>query len=478
MSRVEYRGLVVENPCQVLSSSLTPIYDGDGKTLLYQLHRMRVRGVLNPEAISYAQPVLPGQPVVRRAQLPALTERAIRLILQNPRGTFVYSVAGTEVLRSPPPTNPNFPAAAAYPCDATGGPVVTVHDIYPNHGQKSFVVDFSIETTLNDCGRVDRRTRPLLSHVFEESHTIDQDFFCVRHIKGRATFDLGILRSLVPPATADDYRRMLLQPLPQEFHRQHVEVRQNSSGSVIEYQVLDREMALSIVPQGVTRIECFETNGCHTPGPEEIAAYALGAAAGAAALRRSGRLAIVAGVGAAILRGGLLPVSTSTIVARVWGHKNTTRSFLESVALRIIDYAWRGQGFAGAVATLDQNVTYDRVGKFVQAEATHRFGVVSNVLAGGGFVNRWRSFWTLPLHPTHDRTEGPGPGGVTDRILTDRLISAPGVRLGRDLPPNDGGARGTHIAGLVATALQAPCSDTPAPPEPSNGRNLDPNRIV
>ncbi len=258
--------------------------------------------------------------------------------------------------------------------DVNNGPLCSA-DVVENIGDKTFHVEWTVTTWINDApqpGTVTSKgtstvpqypTPPLLANEYEMVHVIDQDFFSVRFVQGRAVFRSDVLQAL--KLFPDQLRYWLGLPTPARFRREQIRVRQLSDGLTTEYSYVDRERVLSFDPNVFTRVEMTVLIDEENLGLESIVRRGAGGAldafqgirAGTASgatgwlsgmvgdllARRIGTVAGIAGFGAAALAG--IPVTNYRAVGRFWGHARQRREFLNRQATSTFNHLLQGYSF-------------------------------------------------------------------------------------------------------------------------------------
>lgn len=496
--------------CEVLDYQREPIWNGN-VDYLYTRHRLRVRGILNPEINPYdftsgipnsqrpsavlasannAVPVI--NPVIGKGRLDAIaasglgglpsttdqprmnrgvfapnTDLAIRHALMQPRRVLVYAVGNAPVLVSP---SINADGAQAQ-TDAANGPLPVVYDVVQISGTKSFLVDFGVETYLNESYLYVSTPSVMLSHRWKATETIDQDYFSTRVIEGHAEFRSD--RLLFLGAVPDDFRVALFHPLPGPgWKRIHVDAFANQDGNSADYVLVDKQLALSIVPAGVTRIESYVTARSSNWGLQSVFGTLGNALFGIAAGRGSSASAIGAASSSFNLLGSTIPLAELEIVFRVWGRSDINRKILENVAVngcrqRVILAQFFGLVASTAATQLD--VTHDIAGSFVEAR-----GIVRTAFNRAAYTATGTSAFVGPLgillggNPSgifpSTGTYFPDFDDTTDILTTNHGNVTP---LGLPNRPNSAatGTRGTFVQRLTTAALLAQ-NATPVNPPP------------
>lgn len=440
---------------QVLEFSQTPVYSEDGADYLYTHIRVRVRAVWNPSA-TYAVDG-EGDPMVGAASIEELRHR-----LSQPRKVLKVRVpsggaGSSNILVTSPMLDPN---GSRYACDAKNGPFPIGQPVIHIIAEKTCIVDFGCETFLNECAEA----RPMLSHRWQARHDISRDYYTTRTIQGVAVFRTDVMeRNVLNP---DDFRSILLHPVPVGFKRDSVNVDVSSDNTTLRYTIVDEEKTLTIAnaDRGITRVEGTFT---YMKG---VGTASLGNTRGAAAAGSiGGPVGTVLGgtIGAVVDAAGAFPPATYRLNVRVWGQKDTTRATLIRAVARLLatfhmdadNAAGLGGIIGGAIAFFFANkvITIDIVDKFVEATVT--LNVASGlelIRAGGvGIGMGVGASAILPPNPDVD------PEGFTDNLGDFATLAASSGHA----PKNDNGARGTYMAHLYAQALLASCAG-PRKPDP------------
>ncbi len=323
-------------------------------------------------------------------------------------------------------------------------------------------------------------------------------------------------------AIADDFRSLTYQPVPAGFKRMNVVVVVVEDGNQLEYSYVDKQQTLSITSSyasSISRIEAIHTSG--TGLPDAIGGIA-GATGGIDSLRRLGARVggwvggglpvnlsdalgdvlnanaggiayfpfqhrIVSSVGS-MLPGPLgkvvaalvppPPVTTHTIVVRVWGNHGSSIDDLSNAAYWVVTYRL-SQTFAAAY-TINCRESRDVMGNFVEVHIDYSGpGVTWNF--GGQVIGhrypRLRDFFLLsrghyqipilaqPQPPTPPLEFQVPPSGAASppplqvpyapsAVDTPTLLA---FRNAAGMKPINT-TRGTYLGKIVAQILQAPCA--------------------
>jgi hypothetical protein len=440
----------------VLSYNRVP--EHDGPNYLWTRQSLRIRGVYHPLKTSWVQ-VPPGAPVPRAGFRAPVTDAAIRHALAQPRRQLLITNGAAVVLESPVP---------GFDRDAANGPFCRVNDVVYQGGTKSYLVDLTIETCVNESYRNTATPSVMISHTTVPELSHDQDAFSTRLIHGHAVFNAQRLVAL--GASADDFRAFLFARIPPGFQRVQIQTSLSDDGNELTYTIVDRERAHSFgsyaLSRNVTRIESTHTAGHATKVLEEVLIKA-----GVDLVKGFGNLhfgdALKAGQTVAI---EAAPRVYHLVEATVWGNRMATRTGLEDVAKRICDIRLDAAiGNRGGVAgffnkarftVAESSITHDLAGKYVQARLVAKTGPYGGVASGG--LMRW------PIMPQAEDIGG---------VLQVRAGANPtfparnpeGVRILGDV-----GARGTYLEALIASALLGPDQTPPAQLAWNNAVNRTP----
>jgi hypothetical protein len=475
-----------------------------GNDYLYTRHTLSVRAIFNPgtqvdfligRPITYLQqpphvvPALqPRQivgPLVSSARAPhhgtgqgdrpaAVTAEAVKHVLMQPRLQLHWSVNHQTVLRSP---------LAGVVVDSTGGPKPLSCDVAEIQSGKTFLVDWTVQTDINECPDFSSQPNPVLSHQYSQEDTLDQDFLTVRVTKGTVVFDAALVRTpgffagLAGQALdIDSMRASFLLPVPAKMKRMAVKVGLEPDNQTLHYEVVDKELPILFNKVGVTRIEGTHKIANTLPGMsvdvpflgkvDVVKSAAMGGTLtglGEAGLRKLGLpgwaatgLGIIANfatgnfVGGALQNnwGQILSTSQHIINLKVWGTRSTTRNTLEDFARDIIVQRIVPLRVSYKPIITHSETVHDVVGNFVDTTV---------VLVGGPL-----SPLGVPC-PTQDFI-GTRLFGASDD--TGTLLFRTPVITNPQAPPHDDKSRGTFLETLVASALSKPCDPAVTPTTP------------
>jgi len=237
MSRVIYNNVEI-SLVKTNMFSREPIFSDDGVDYLYTHFVLDVSGIVNPNAGSYGFDEF-NQLVPIAGSSTVFSDVKLRHLLLQPRRQLVYMISNQFMLVSPLPRPDNKGYLLQ---DAKNGPIPQVYSITRVDGDKTFHVNFRVETFLNEC-QINSQTdvRALISNRFEQSDYLDSDngWLTVRTTSGRATLRTDILSYL--SKNPDEFRRQVLPPVAYGMQRTSVQVSVPSDATSLSYQVTDRE---------------------------------------------------------------------------------------------------------------------------------------------------------------------------------------------------------------------------------------------
>jgi len=494
MSTLFYNGIGLLR-CQELSYEREPVWQGPD--YLWTTHRLRVRGIYNPEVNAYSfgganpppqqvpavqlnsfVPVtipviganrfrsisnagIPGNPVVAaspsmtRGVFGPITDMAVKHKLMQAGNVLSYSVGATPILVSPS-VNANGSSAVS---DAHNGPFPLACDVVKISGTKTFLVDYAIETYMNEAYLYKSTPCVLLSHRWKVTEDIDQDYFSTRRIEGRAQFRAD--RLIFLGAMPDDFRMALFHPLPGNgWKRTAVTVHVGEDGTSLEYALTDKQLALSIISDEVTRIEAWQEASANNLSIEGLVGGALKAAMDFFTFGGGSRESdITAGESAAkagfSLVSSIVPQTQIVVVCRVWGFSDSPRKELEDVAITCVLARFDSMVnvVANYAASTEIVVRHDLAGSFVEARAIKKTSLASAPYAG---LAAWSNVPNVGQYfPDDDNTKG---------VLTENHSAVTPLGLPNRINSRGAGTRGTFIERLVTAALLAQDATPVNPP--------------
>jgi hypothetical protein len=415
----------------------------------------------------------------------AYTVTAVRHQLLQPRYQLRWVMDGVPVLTSPLP---------GILTDSTNGPMPVSCDVVEERGSKTFLVDWTVQTDINECPRFVEHPVVVLSHSWDMEDDVDQDYYTVRRVSGKTVLDAQVVRGRrrvdeEEPAYADYLRQYFFHPIPEGWKRQGIKVKLLGDGVTVLWSYEDREMPFTYVASanadgtskwpGVTRIEAL-----HVAEAGSLSGTALLKGAGSVGKGAGGGLDTLIklvesaggfmkmglGFGWGAIRGGmdvegkwypspshidwLSPIrqafstSNHTFIVRVWGNKDSDRTILEEVAREVI-YQRRArldELISGLIPT-GTKITHDVAGSFVEGIDTY---VGPPMFSDRGEFNRPR-----PLPAKFPGNKSVFSGENTPGVLEWENLD------GKIWPmPSEDHGRGTSIEALVGQWLTYPCNPT------------------
>lgn len=512
---------------QMLSYEREPMWNGPD--YLGTVHRLRVRGIYNPQVNAYdffggapfASVPQPNMQAAATASATGVmrdhgvianinnapaefqsvqttnspgeapgaagvtTDVAVKHWMMQPRRQLVYMVGEIPALVSP---SLNSDGTAAQ-CDMYNGPLPLSCDVVQISGTKTFLVDFAVETYLNEAYFYVDKPSVLLSHRWSQRQDIDQDYYSTIVTTGIAHFRTD--RLLFLGAVPDDFRSYLFFPKVQGMKRT-CNVEASEDGSMLRYTIVDRELALSIIPNGVTRVECFHSAGGRGMDLEKTISSLGGVPTKFGQIFQPGgrfgkgegtkliSSVFLHSLYSAIRSMGsidFLPRLHVSCTARVWGRQTTLRKTLENVAVNLVltRLAMSVSQFALFTSGAELNVTHDVAGTFVECvgSLTTMFNQTSQAILNlvqapldtqiliGNFAQFFRT-GNMPqvqnCFPDFDATPflldlGPDGDGMD--------LPSGAVTLNNRVPVT---SRGTYLQRIAAAALLSPNQIPAAPP--------------
>src|SRR5215475_913107 len=234
-----------------------PVYDEDGTTRLYLHHRIGIQAVWSPVA-TRTEDGLAGLVSIARIREQVLT----------PRQLLVVRIANEIVLQSPASKN-DLTGPPYYSTDGKNGPNPIALNVVRILGTHSVIAYFEVETWLTAPCPENRLC--VLSHRWETSQEISEDYYTTRSVRGWATFrtDRLIDQALLP----DDFRGRLFHPIPPNVQRKNVSVTASSDGTGLSYSFSDVEQPTNLIggaTSWITRLAAVWGAGMHRPNWDGI----------------------------------------------------------------------------------------------------------------------------------------------------------------------------------------------------------------
>lgn len=299
----------------IVSYEKRAVYDPSGVDYLYTHHRLVVRAVWNPAATSNVGQVAAISITELEAALMA-PRQLLRLDVPNSGG------AVNNVLYSPL----RDPVGDQYPCDANNGPKPISFSVVGVVGQKTMICDFAIETWVKNCAT----NYSILSHRWEMSHQIDQNFLTTRTISGLAILRTDWLNQVgAPQLSPDQYRGWLFHPVPDNYQRT-IQIQLSADNTSLRYVITDVEQVYNILPAYRAIIRADVSYSQFT-GQIDVNWTGLGTAA---ALAATGAGALPAAIIAASSIS--FPKTRFQLNIRLWGRRwcsiNTFRAAAANIA--------------------------------------------------------------------------------------------------------------------------------------------------
>lgn len=396
------------------------IMSSDGVDPLYTEVTISVSSVWHPNATTTQD--------ANQNNMPAAAAIAVlRRTLMEPRKQLIFTVDrhylngnDSNIIVQSPQGEP--PGGGPYPCDAKNGPIPISCDIINLFGEQTAIVNFSIVTWIAES----TSAHGVISNRWTMSSDFDESYYTQRTIVGEAIFRTDILRqisgnnagnlALQNPSglnniMPDRWRAILIPKVPIGFQRVSQNVTQDSSGTKLNYKVVDMEQPLVFTNKRITRVSGSYTD---TYGTSPTATRRGAAHAGREALRhmmeaagRGGQSEDAPGLSAAAgaLFAGIertmsvaeyadsvLPKRSMTLEISVTGRYDSNKRDLITAMQTII--AGFGMSFGGA------NV--DVTGLALTQDADNPLGALASFFGLGEFNNVGLKAWVTDSSVTVD----------------------------------------------------------------------------
>lgn len=539
MSAIYYGGLKIQ-VVETQRWDRTPIYQA-GWAYKYTRHVLRVRGIIDPSTTSYV-PAGGGIPVFQRGVQGNQTDRLIRQFLMQPRLQLVFAVGeilangtptnvidrnggiqnslalacpfgpsgGTEAAIRTPVINPVLTTvpggskpssqqgkSGLYITDCNNGPIPLSCNVWRIVGTSNYGVEFEIQCDTNEWTTFFSKPPILLAQTWESNIEIDGDNgLSTRTINGEATFRRDVLEQ--QQVRPDDFRAILMHPIPPGFRRARLFVGQLDDGCTLKYRIIDQETDRGEYHRNIQRVQAwcevgfdyvnvFGAAGHFTSlvggwgqRGANISTRILGAGGKAA-----GAIGALAGVGAAVTATALaiMPSSSIRAVVRTHGNKRATIKYLRNVAERILFLRLGQPNFAFHSVVQHERYTW----------AGSRTAEVSWDIKISGPVNAYNALFKFDL--PNQPVDGEGVGGALFRQMfpnarelntvevagnNDDIAAGTLVLDGRTGPQavlkgftatvgagaSEGRNFGSYLQAAAAQALWFSTINPPAPPAP------------
>ncbi len=405
---------------------------------LYTRHTIRVRGYFHPAVTSYRGPAARGPlgptPIVfdpNNPNQPATTHQALRYALSRPRQTLTFSV--------PDVSGPNKPDIVVLKSplnnqgvDSLNGPTPLFLAVTEISGAKMWMVEFGVETHVHES--YEQPQAPiLLSNFWTMRQEIDNDLYTTQIAEGEAVFDLNQLA--VQGKRADDYRQLVVYPVPPRFKRKEVQIQVSPTGESVRWRVVDREEPIQPYHQYVARVTGEQTlltkSGAWSGWLDTVIGGALGM------LGAKGHFPIVGLLtGAAERAEANTPVTVNKIHIEVYGTPDSNRNQLTQVLKKI--WASRVSLFDPTAVSFSVAVTHDLMARRVSVESIHLSNTtVKDTLGVDALFSAWpqtdevadviKDYWTHPgTGPAQPQNENNSRTRTFVKALVTANLTPPG----------------------------------------------------
>lgn len=330
---VSYAGVELQVE-HIYSFEQNAIYDPSGVDFLYTHVRLAVRAVWHAQATNS---------ILGTA---AYSIDALRHTLMQPRQALIVSIpssgtSGSTVILRAPLRRPN---GSLYPCDANYGPKPIGQPIIQFIGEKSAIVDFVVECWVNECATV----RPILSHRWEMTKSVNQDYFQTRTINGTVVFRADWIEQKAAESVGsrihlDQFRNWVFHPQPNMHHRTF-DVSPTADNTVYRYTIVDKQIASRVNGNDYKDITRFDGQLTIGQGPGSISAAVSAGIQGATAAASATAIlgpevsvpsAVVGGV-VGFIGGIALPTISVSLWFRLWGRPGCTDGSLNDAMTKVL----------------------------------------------------------------------------------------------------------------------------------------------
>lgn len=345
---LQYNGIDLEIE-RVVRFEMEAVYSDDGVDFLYNHAVIAVRAVWNSSATSF-------DGAVAAASLQGTSQASsLRFQLMVPRRPLFFTVPSSnaqgyeEIIVQPEEVAGNVPDAihdddgnARYPSDAQNGPKPLYMNVVNVLGENTMIIDYCVETWIGECDA----GYALLSTRWEMSQTTDIDNYTTQTVRGIAKFRSDYLyQDIAGGANPDDWRRLVVTPVPMNCRRYPATFVQSSDGTELRWETVDVEQPMNVTPihRRITRVE-----GVY--GEEISQGNAGQAIAGFANLGIGGLATVIGGVMGSpgpgvravgdslstLLSNSTFPCTTISIDLTVYGDRNATNEDMLFAAAEVI----------------------------------------------------------------------------------------------------------------------------------------------
>jgi hypothetical protein len=417
---------------------------------------LEVTSIMHPNVV--ASNIVPGAGPggIPQGDLAGLSAANLREALMQPRRPLVYEIGPDFVVISP-----QFQNGAFLNRDKRDGPNVLECRVTQVEGDFNFLIIFKVETWVSAFSNVLRSNRWAMTHI------VDQYGMTTRVVQGQA-----VIRGDAIPfsgvQSADDFRRFLFLPIPNNFKRDKINCEISPDGIVLSYTVIDRETGLALGPNSVA----ITTKGNATAGSEstiktirQATNFLLGQSANGL------HLDVIA-----FLKKSLdtaVPISKANVLIRVQGNRGATRVALARLAAAIALDRMNSALIVSAYCS--QSLDSDQT---PWVEVRVEFFPGARAIVGGA------------LHPLNFRNQmnlsdniAGGRGGIFGVGVPFAFPIGPAINppitsnnpqgVNPPLPAGDG-ARGSYIGAMAVQVFANPGAVPNAPPPDAPAQIVNP----
>jgi hypothetical protein len=388
------------------SITARPVYTNNNNDYRFTEITIDINAIFNPSETAYISdgPLAIADPTA----LPPVTYNAVQTSLNTPRGQLQFDNYLTTMFNLPDED-------AGWITDANNGPFPQELSIIEINGGQTFHVRYVIKTFIYQCDLAETSDVAWISNEYSQSESIDEHFYSSITTTGMAYFRIEVLDEA--NGVADDFRDVLLPPIPRGYRRMAIDIKVNETRNILIYSCVDHQMPYEIGNTGQSGDGSFITK---IDGSWVQSSLTLSA---------NNHTVLPTGY----------QIGTATI--KIWGSRQASVWVLTQKALAIIG-STRIDFTDGTQPIRDIRFSQSLVDRYVELSIS----VTLKPAANGQFG----SFQTAAL-----RNDTTGPGGLFG------IGSEGGVNPS---PPSDNGTRSDTPFVLLTAALTDACLGTDGPP--------------
>lgn len=232
-STISYNGVTFDYRTETTDFSAKPVYDQAGRTVVYVLYTITLKGYVFDPASTDA------------------TMDDLRNRLTQPAGEFRYSDTGVGTFEV------NVSGRAR---DVLWGPRPTLLRWRPVGAERAAEVTWTVEVAIPQCNQA-RYVQALMEVNFTLSWTIDRSGYTKRTYAGflRIPATRRSAGERVLPDQADAYREQVVPDVPIGFRRAEQTFALDEAKTKLTWSIIDEEMPPAAPPPGVVEVQASHT---------------------------------------------------------------------------------------------------------------------------------------------------------------------------------------------------------------------------